>query len=176
MNVKQREARTSRIIQQYLELRGELWPNLDPNVLWEPGQGPGKKQGFVAIPRTMPIILRILDDLAPKGQPISGTYMALWCRDMGTHLIQITEPRPLAYEAGFGGSRSESTWRTRMKTLCDLEFIEAKPGSTGPFSYVLLYNPYHVIRKLNTQRKIQEQDFIALLKRAQEIGADVDLK
>lgn len=173
MNVKQREASKRRIVKQNLDLRDQLWPNLDRNELWETGRD--EKKGWVKLPRALPVIFRILDELSDKGKPVSSTFLALWCRNMGDHLISIPEPKVLAYESGFGGPRSESTWRSRMKKLCELGFIEAKPG-TGSYSYVLLLNPYRVIKNLRDHGKIKEMDFINLFKRAQEIRADEDLK
>lgn len=173
MNQRQREAGKRKIIKQNLELRNQLWPDLDPNELWETGRD--EKKGWVKIPRAMPIIFRILDDLADKGKPISNTFLALWCRNMGDHLILIPEPKILVFESGFNGPRGESTWRSRMKKLCELGFIDAKPV-TGPYSHVLLFNPYRVIKGKHDQGKVNDTDFIALFERAQKIGADVDLK
>jgi hypothetical protein len=62
-----------------------------------------------------------------------------------------------------------------MKKLCELGFIDAKPV-TGPYSHVLLFNPYRVIKGKHDQGKVNDTDFIALFERAQKIGADVDLK
>ena len=63
-----------------------------------------------------------------------------------------------------------------MKNLIEIGFIYAKPGSAGNYNYVLILNPYEVIKKLNKAKKIPEALYNALFVRAQEVGADNDLK
>jgi hypothetical protein len=75
----------------------------------------------------------------------------------------------MAFEAGFNGERAVTTWRQRMETLVDLGFIDARPGSSGNFHFVLLFNPHWVVWQLKS--KIQTQTFMQLADRAAEIGA-----
>jgi hypothetical protein len=75
----------------------------------------------------------------------------------------------LAFEAGFSGERAVTTWRQRMQSVLDLGFIDAKPGSSGDFHFVLLYNPHWVVWRLKA--KIQPQAFMQLADRAVDIGA-----
>ena len=52
-------------------------------------------------------------------------------------------------------------------------FIEAKPGPSGEFNYVLIFNPYFVIKKLEKAKKISDPLlYNALFARAQDVGAD----
>lgn len=62
-----------KITLRQLELRARLWPHITDLHLWCRQH----HDGFVTIPRTMPIILSIMDDLA-NGQPVSSTYLELW--------------------------------------------------------------------------------------------------
>lgn len=56
-----------------------------------------------------------------------------------------------------------------MKSLVELGFIDAKEGPSGPYHYVLLFNPHKVV--WNLKDRIQESTFRDLRTRAIEIGA-----
>lgn len=167
MNVRQKRKRAQKISSNTLKLREELWPKLKEQDLWQRN----KQQGYTTIPRPMPMILRIMDDLS-NGKPVSGTYLALWCRVWDECVVTITNPREMAFEVGFTGQRAESTWAGRMKILAELGFIDAKPGASGDYNYVLIWNPFKVIKKLNAAGKVQQQKYTALLDRTQSVGAD----
>jgi hypothetical protein len=92
-----------------------------------------KHDGFTTLPRTMPIILSIMDDLA-NGHPVSTTYLELWCRVFDEGFVTLSKPREMAFHAGFTGQRGERTWRARIKILADLGFIDVRPGASGPMS------------------------------------------
>ena len=63
------------ILQRQLDARRKLWPELTDDMLWSMD-----KEGWVALPRLMPLILSIMDDLSGKGFPVSRTYLELWSR------------------------------------------------------------------------------------------------
>jgi hypothetical protein len=167
INTKQQAKRAIRMQEKTLALRNQLWPSLDLDTLWDRK----KKKGFTTIPRTLPLMHRIMDDLAPKGKPVSSTYFTLWSRVFDECFLTISNPREAAFESGFSGQRSESTWSARMKILCELGFIEAKAGSLGTYNHILLINPYIIIKELHSKGKIQEESYIALFTRAQDVGA-----
>ena len=77
----------------------------------------------------------------------------------------------MAYYSGFSRERAEHTWSTRMRILQDLGFIDIQPGPSGPINYVLIFNPYHVIRSHYADGKVDEQAFNGLRARMVEIGA-----
>ncbi len=158
-----------KIAQRQLELRNRLWPNITEGILWQRS----KHQGFTTIPRTMPLMLSMMDDLSP-GQPISSTYLELWCRAFDECFVTLSKQREIAFHAGFTGQRAERTWRGRMTILSDLGFIEIKEGSSGPLSYALILNPYLVIRRLHRDKNhcVREDKYNALMERAGEISAD----
>lgn len=172
MNVKQKKARAKKIHSKTLELRGELWPDIDSSMLWERQQ----KVGFTTMLRPMPQIMRIMDDIALKGKPASQTYLSLWCRVFDESIVEIKYEREIAFEAGFSGQRAVTTWRSRMKNLVEMGFIDAKAGPAGIYQYVLIFNPYIVIKKLNKEKKVPEYLYNALFSRAQDVGAVDDLK
>ena len=59
-----------KIAEKQRQLRQKLWPDLDESKLWVRTQ----KSGFTTIPRTMPLILQIMDAMS-KGKPVSTTYL-----------------------------------------------------------------------------------------------------
>lgn len=171
MNIKQKIARASKVRKQKLVLREQLFGNIDEDLLWDRT----KQTGFTTIPRTFPIIAQIMDELADKGKPVSGTYFALWCRVFDEALVEIKNPGQLASESGFSGQRAISTWNGRMAKLVELGFIKAQEGSLGVYEYVLIYNPYLIIKKHYDNCKFGKPRYLSLFTRSQEIGAtDLD--
>lgn len=170
MNSKQQATRASRIIEKIIEKRKELWPKVGDAVLWHRK----RNDGFTTIPRPMPIITQIIDQLATKSKPVSQVYLSLWFRMSDPSLIEIKNERELAFEGGFSGQRAITTWHSRMKNLIGLGFIDAKPGAAGQYQYVLVYNPYIVLKKY--KKEIPEQLYNALFARAQEVGASSDFQ
>lgn len=167
MNNHQAQVRKSKMEKKALELRKQFWPDINDQLLWNRKE----RKGFTTIPRGMPLILRIMDDLS-NGKPVSSTYLSLWCRVFDNNVVTITNPRDMAFEVGFSGQRAEGTWSARMKILSDLNFIDAKPGPYGPFSYVLIWNPYHVIKAHHKNNEIEVAKYNALFQRTQDIGAN----
>lgn len=164
MNDKQQAARRSKAQEKALALRAEYWPNLGEGDIWDRK----KHKGFTTIPRTMPLLMNIIDSLS-KNQPAGYAYFILWCRAFDEALVVVDSPASLATESGFAGERALTTWRQRMKTLHELGFIECKEGSTGPYHYVLIKNPHTVAKQLKD--KIPESLYRQLLDRALDIGA-----
>lgn len=150
---------------------------LQREVLW-PGSGPwlwhrSANKGFATIPKTMPLVLQIMDDLS-KGKPLSSTYLGLWCDTWDNSMVTASKHEEMAHAAGFTGQRATYTWKARMYLLQDFRFIDIKPGKSGPISHVLIWNPHRVIRWHREQKTpgLSEASFNALLERAVEIGAN----
>ena len=164
-----------KIAQRQLELRNRLWPGVGDEYLWRRQ----KHDGFTTVPRTMPLIMTIMDDLS-EGHPVSSTYFELWCRAFDECFVTLSKPREMAFHAGFTGQRGERTWRDRMRILAELNFIDIKEGPSGPMSYALIFNPYLVIRRHQQEKPggvgIRADKFNALMERAAEISAgDLDM-
>jgi hypothetical protein len=157
-----------------LDLREALWPEATDAWLWSRHT----HDGFTTIPKGMPLILSIMDDMA-TGQPVSSTYLELWCRTYDECFVTLSKPREMAFHAGFDGQRAERTWRGRLDILHKLHFIDLKEGPSGPASYALIYNPYKIIQWHVQQNAknvpVRKDKFNALLERASEIG-DESLK
>lgn len=162
--------RRTKIARQKLALRGSLWPELDENRLWRRE----KSDGWLSVPRTMPLLKQIMDNLS-KGKPVSSTYFDLWCRTYDDSFIVANKSREMAFFSGFTGERAERTWTSRMRILAELGFIDIAEGPNGPISYVLIYNPYQVVMKHFQDGSINVASFNALKQRMIEIGAqDLD--
>ena len=163
-----RKAR-SKIERRTKQLRDNLWPDAETRI-WTYE----KSDGWLNIPRSMPVIMRILDSLT-KGQPVSSTYLELWCRTYNNGFITASRAREMAFFSGFDGERAQRTWLSRIRKLCDLGFIEVKEGPSGPVSYILINNPYTPLKKLHKDGKIYEPFWNALIERMIDIGAtDLD--
>ncbi|MDP8245191.1 MAG: hypothetical protein P9L94_13990 [Candidatus Hinthialibacter antarcticus] len=156
------------IEEKRLELRLSLWPKLNVNDLWNKK----KNQGFTNVPRTIPIILKIMDSMS-KGRPVSSVYLDLWCRSFDESFITLNKSKEMAFSSGYTGQRAEKTWEDRLKILAKLKFIDLKSGPHGVCSYALIWNPYLVIKNHYKEKKdgLTEDLYNALLARSVEIGA-----
>lgn len=147
-------------------LRDSLWPNAAARI-WDYK----KSDGWLNIPRSMPVIMRILDSLT-KGQPVSATYLELWCRTYNDGFVTASRPREMAFFSGFDGERAQRTWLSRIRKLHELGFIDVKEGPSGPVSYILIDNPYTPLKRLRDSGMISDRFWNALNARMIEIGAD----
>lgn len=163
--------KTRSIVQRQLEARKRLWPDVTDDMLWNWKH----KKGFVPVPRLLPLIMNIMDDLSGKGFPVGQTYFEMWSRLYDELFLTLNRPDEMAFHAGFSGQRALRTWKDRVKRLVELRFIDAKPGPLGEFSYVIFFNPYHVIKRAYLNKEVQDAKWQALVIRANEIGAfDID--
>lgn len=152
-----------------LALRETFWPDLPSSSLWLRKE----RTGFTTLPRTMPLIGRIIDQLSGKGFPLYSTYLCLWCRVYDEAFVEVRNDRELAFEAGFTGTRGEVTWRTRMRKLQELGFIDIKAGLASDLQYVLILNPIVVIAQIYSRSQLAEDTaYTALMTRLIEVGAD----
>ena len=156
----------SKIQRRTKQLRDNLWPDAETRI-WTHAHS----DGWLNIPRSMPVIMRILDSLT-KGQPVSSTYLELWCRTYNNGFITASRAREMAFFSGFDGERAQRTWLSRIRKLDELGFIEVKEGPSGPVSYILINNPYMALKKLREEGKIFERFWNALMERMIDIGAN----
>lgn len=160
----------SDILKKQLEIRAKLWPELNPKMLWSMDN-----DGWVAVPRLMPLMMSIMDDLSGKGFPVSRTYLEMWARLRDEQFLTLNRPEEMAFHAGFEGQRALRTWKDRVQRLADLGFIGLKEGPLGDLSYAVFFNPYHVVKRAYLDGKIQERKWQALVVRANEVRSfDLD--
>lgn len=160
--------RKSRAGKKTEELRQTLWPDLDPDMLWDVNYD----DGYTPVPRTMPIMISIIDDLT-KGKPAGVTFFELWCRAYGEMYVSLGAAASLATHSGYSGQRAVRVWQERVESLEKLGFIKTKPGSAGRYSHSVLLNPHKVLRNLYEEGNsgISKEKYDALVERATEIGA-----
>lgn len=163
--------KTNAILKRQLETREKLWPGVTNAQLWYRKE----REGFATLPRLMPLIMDIMDDLAGKGTPVGQTYLEMWCRLHDEGFLVLNKHEEMAFHAGFSGQRAVRTWRERVKKLAELGFLDILPGPTGELSYALFLNPYHVLKKHYEAKRIQHAKWLALEVRASEVKAtDLD--
>lgn len=157
----------SAIAKKQLALRDLHWPGMEA-WLWNRKA----HRGFATIPKTMPLILKIMDEMT-KGAPVSATYLTLWCNTWDNNFVVLSRPGDLAHASGFGGQRGEHTWATRMKKLHELEFIDIKPGRSGPMGNAIIWNPHYILRWHHHIKTpgLTANSYNALVETALEIGA-----
>ncbi len=158
-----------KIEEKQLLLRDQLWPDLKEDDLWNRK----KKKGFTTIPRTLPYFMRIMDNFS-NGKPVSSTYLDLWCRMYDTSFLNLSgKQQEMAFSSGFSGQRALQTWSQRIDILKGLGFIDVKSGPSGPRSFVLVRNPYIIVKRLYSKNpdQFREEAWNALLNRSMEIGA-----
>jgi hypothetical protein len=161
-------AKASAILKRQLEVRKKLWPHVSDEMTWNRRA----RDGFVTMPRALPLIMRIMDHMAGKGTPVSLVYLDLWCRTFDEAFLQITKADEMATYAGFSGQRAVRTWKERLAKLAELEFIDIKQGMSKEVQFALILNPYHVIAKAYAAGNVPVEMWNALMVRSAEIGAD----
>lgn len=159
------------VLQRQLDARAKLWPDLTNDMLWSMDN-----DGWVAVPRLMPLLMSVMDDLSGKGYPVGRTYLELWCRiRIEESFLTLNRPEEMAFHAGFEGQRALRTWKDRVQRIVDLGLIGVKSGPLGDLSYAVFYNPYHVVKRAYLKGLVQEKKWQALVIRANEVSAfDLD--
>ena len=162
-------SRPYKYIKKTEDLKNKLWPDIVEGELWHRK----KNNGFFTTPRTMPLIMSIIDDLT-KGAPASKVYFELWSRAYDEMYVSLSKATEMAFHAGFTGQRATRAWGDRIKKLHDLGFVGLKEGTSGALSHALIYNPHIVIERLHKEKTsgLLEAKYIALLERGNEIGAE----
>ena len=158
---------SSSVAKKYLQMREMHWPASETN-LWNRRA----HKGFATIPKTMPMILKIMDEMT-KGAPVSSTYLTLWCNTWDNSFVVLNRHREMANMSGFGGQRGEHTWRTRVRKLHDLHFIGIAAGKSGPMSSAIIWNPHLVLRWHHSQGSLglTHSSYNALRELALDVGA-----
>src|ERR1700678_223061 len=161
---------TSRIAARRAELREGLWPGIGP-YLWHRKS----EAGFSTLPRTLPLILVLLDELKEKGWDVSRVYFDLWCRQYDDSLVDVTDEEGFAFSSGFTGQgRNVRSWRERIRILEELGFIKVKPNGSRSIGYILINHPHRVVRELRREGKVSDAWWGAYVKRASEIGTTLE--
>lgn len=174
---KDLDRRRNKAKQTALAIRKLHWPAVVPTQLWLLD---GKRGGFAQVPRTLSLLTSVIKDAVKKktgkSSAAGNTYTVLWLHIYGEGLAKIESEKDAAFEAGYGGERSVSTFRSHMNVLKDLGFIDYGEGPRGPMQWVLMLNPYQVLQKLHDDGLVEKKYFAALLERLSAIGSSDELK
>jgi hypothetical protein len=133
------------------KLRGDYW--LGEEAWLE--LGIRKEKGWFAAPRTLPLILQLIDSkqVSGKSKP-SSVYLDLLARHIDSGIVEIMNESECAFSAGYSGSRAVRTWQERMKILIENGFIKAVKIGNQPYRYVLLVHPTIAVKQLYDAKKV----------------------
>ena len=150
-------------------LRESLWPG-SAKMIWSRHTS----DGFTTIPRVLPLVMHLIKQLSPKGNP-AAVYLELWARAYDEMIVAITDEDTSAYAAGYSGTRAVRTWREHVLALAELGFINVKPEGNREIGQILILNPLAVCASLRKKQtgKVPEEWWTAFVKRVNEIGAEV---
>lgn len=159
------------------DIRLTHWPEVKENELWILD---GNRGGFAQVPRTLSMITNVIKEAVKrktgKSSAAGSTYIVLWLHIYGQGLAKVDDEVEAAFEAGYGGERAKSTFRSHIATLKDLGFVDHAAGSRGPYQWVLLFNPYQVLKKLYEQGLVSKTQYVAVRERSMAIGSGDELK
>jgi len=144
-----------------------------------------KHHGFATVPKTMPLLMRALDELS-KGKPLGQTYFALFCATWDNGFVRLGRSTDLPYASGFTGPRGVRGWQERMKLLESFGFVEIRASGDQKFGLAFLPNPNIVLLNLWEKKMaqgkgpfepeglggLQEATMSAFLERAIDVGAN----
>ena len=117
--------------------------------------------GWFSAPRTLPLILDLLDSKAVSGSSSpSRTYLELLSRHWGEGLIEMKYEGQHAYGAGHHGPRGIRTWREHMKILERNGFIKNIGIGGQEYGYVLVVHPTAVVERLRRAGKIVDPKWL----------------
>ncbi|WP_417471841.1 hypothetical protein [Luteimonas mephitis] len=165
-NSKQATARRVKMAERARQQKELHFPEVHEDWLWHRT----RHDGFISLPRTMPLVMEAVDALS-NGHAAGKTLLTLWCRAPDHALVTIESPAVFAAEAGFTGQRAVDSWRRRMRKLVEIGFIVAKSGAAGDFHYILLKNPHWVMEWLHHAGQVPMSIYGRFLERAMEVGA-----
>lgn len=148
------------------ELRDSLWPG-SGKLIWSRKTD----DGYCSVPRTLPLIMTLINMMSGKEGDASRVYFELWCRAYDEGFIEMADEADHAFAAGYVSSRGVRTWRERMDLLTDLGFIKVKPKGSWKYGYVLLVHPHDVVETLKTTKQVPDEWYSAYLHRSGQIGA-----
>jgi len=157
----------SKAAQDRARVRDEAFPGSSHRI-WPDHNG----KGWAKVPRTLPVILRVLDDKSIRrgDGALTRTYLTLLSQNWDEGLIKVENEEEFARLSGFSGARAVRSWRERMQMLVELGFIEAK-ARYAPFGFVLIVHPLNAMRDLHIAGKISESDWLLFTEKHHACGA-----
>jgi len=160
------------------ELRLLHWPDVKDDRLWLLD---GERGGFAQVPRTLSLFSEVIIKYAVKkktgvSSAAGTTFNVLWLHTRGQGIARIENESDAALEAGYGGERGITTFRKHMRVLKGLGFVDFVEESRGRVKWVLLFNPYHVLKDLYATGLVEKTHYAAMLERLSAIGSSDEMK
>lgn len=110
--------------------------------------------GWFAAPKLLPVVLSILDELAPKGIKLGSTYLALLSLTWeGVPITTIKDESETAMLAGFAGKNRKYAFRQRLALLEELGMV-CVVGNPGEWQQVFIKEPVPAIEALSLEGKL----------------------
>lgn len=147
------------------KLREQIFPHVSDDQIWNRATF----VGFTTIPRTMPIIMRIIDSLDIK--KASRVYLDLWSRAFDDFFIDVKDENDFAYASGYSGQRAVRSWRERVMILAEHGFIQINANSYGRIRYIVVLEPHAIVQKLDDDGLLGDDDQLAFNSTMLAIGA-----
>ena len=143
--------RQPRAKKQGKRLQEEYWP--EEKAIWT---GENEK-GWSRIPRTLPVILAVLDSKEISGsKKPSLAYVELLSRHRDSGIVEIAHEAEHALAVGYFSARGQRTWREQIGILEDAGFIKSVGGGARRYKYVLLVHPDVAFRRLHKNGRVPE--------------------
>ncbi len=144
------------------QLRNALFPGSADDIYHR-----SMHNGYSTVPRSIGLILTLIEHLAEKGRNPSRVYCELWFRTFDDKLIEVKDEEELAYASGLSVRR----WRERIEILQKLGFIKVAANGSRRYGYILLRNPNNTVQDLKHEgADIPTEWWVAYTKRSIEIG------
>ena len=152
------------------QYRAMHFPTVKDDDVWDRGRG-----GWASVPRPAGLIANVVIREAHRSKYKSSsaagtTYTTLWLHYQGHGMARIENEADAALESGYGGERGITTFRRHMRSLKELGFVDYVEESRGRVKWVLLHNPYQVVKQLYTDSHIDKKTYSTMFERADSIG------
>jgi hypothetical protein len=148
------------------ELRDQLFPG-SANEIYDRTV----HDGYSTVPRTIGLMLTLLEELAEKGKNVARVYSELWFRTPDCKLIEIEDEHDVAYASGLTVRR----WRERIDILEQLGFIRIAPNGSRRYGYIFLPNPNELVIRMRRNGQVSDELWGAFIKRCSKIGYKIAL-
>lgn len=147
------------------KLRKELWPDVTDEMIWNRATF----KGFTTVPRTMPIIMSIINTLSKTSA--GNVYFGIWCKAFDDFIIEVRDEYDMAFSCGYSGSRAIRSWRERVDVLEKNGFVRSSRSPVGSYRYILVLDPHKAIAKLYGHSAVEKEYYAALQQTLITIGA-----
>lgn len=147
------------------KLRKELWPDVTDEMIWNRAIF----KGFTTVPRTMPIIMSIIDTLSKTSS--GNVYFSIWCKAFDDFIVEVRDEYDMAFSCGYIGHRAIRSFRERVDVLEKNGFVKTSRSPVGSYRYIVVLDPHKTISKLYGHSAVKKEYYDALQQTLITIGA-----